>query len=728
MSFFEQIIKENDELPRKYAKVNQDGLLFLIDLEKQEANVLKDRSSRSDILVPRSVYYKSREYIITSISEKAFAKSSQLKSLQFSSDSELRLIEKDAFMLSSIQSLTIPSSLIELNTNWCKATTNLTEIKIMPNNQRFKLLDNKCIIAKSTPESENYDILVFACRDIESFTIPSFIKHIAPSAFYYCRNLKQITIPNDSELQTIGDYAFQFSSIERFTIPPTVIEISEEAFSNCAICSFEIPSNSQLKTIGKSCFRDSFIESIFIPSHVTQIGELALTCNMLKTVDFAEDCELEELDKNVFYDSNIERITIPSNVVVLKDGWCERTKNLTSVSVMPNNKRYKTYKDKYIIGKSSQESEDFDLLVFARRDIETAIIPSFITQICPFAFNNCSKLVRVEIPVESKLEIIDENAFTDSSIESIVIPPNLAELRSGWCNSTPNLTKIEVMPNNHHFICLDNKVVLGKSKKKSDDYDVLVFARRDIEAFTVPSFIKRIDRCAFQSCTKLKNVHFSDDSQLKSIENNAFESVSIKSISIPHHVTYIGECAFVSTAELRSVDIPIDSELQIIDHHAFSESSIERIFIPPLVERIGYGSFSCDRLRKVDMLPNSNLRVIDNYAFMSTSIETFNLPCHVTHIGSAAFSSTYNLKKFEITQNSELKIIGENAFSCSSLPSIFIPSHLTQFNGDIFYKCRNLQIVEISDDLDLKVIDKGLFNVSKSLIIMIPHNCSAHLI
>lgn len=57
----------------------------------------------------------------------------------------------------------------------------------------------------------------------------------------------------------------------------------------------------------------------------------------------------------------------------MRDGWCERTKNLTRVSVMPNNKRYLTYKDKYIIGKSSQESEDFDLLVFARRDIETAI-------------------------------------------------------------------------------------------------------------------------------------------------------------------------------------------------------------------------------------------------------------------------------------------------------------------------------------------------------------------
>lgn len=67
--FFEQTIKENDELSRKYAKENQDGLLFLIDLEKQEANELKDRSSRSDILIPRSVYYKSREYMITSVSE-----------------------------------------------------------------------------------------------------------------------------------------------------------------------------------------------------------------------------------------------------------------------------------------------------------------------------------------------------------------------------------------------------------------------------------------------------------------------------------------------------------------------------------------------------------------------------------------------------------------------------------------------------------------------------------
>lgn len=46
----------------------------------------------------------------------------QIKSIKFANDSEIQKIEKDAFYGSSIESISILSSLIELSDGWCNYT------------------------------------------------------------------------------------------------------------------------------------------------------------------------------------------------------------------------------------------------------------------------------------------------------------------------------------------------------------------------------------------------------------------------------------------------------------------------------------------------------------------------------------------------------------------------------------------------------------------------------
>lgn len=48
------------------------------------------------------------------------------------------------------------------------------------------MYENKYILQKSRYDKENYDILVFACRNIENATIPSFIEIIDSYAFEIC--------------------------------------------------------------------------------------------------------------------------------------------------------------------------------------------------------------------------------------------------------------------------------------------------------------------------------------------------------------------------------------------------------------------------------------------------------------------------------------------------------------------------------------------------------------
>ena len=80
--------------------------------------------------------------------------------------------------------------------------------------------------------------------------------------------------------------------------------------------------------------------------------------------------------------------------------------------------------------------------------------------------------------------------------------------------------------------------------------------------------------------TSIQSMPLASDSQLQTIDNNAFSHSAIKSIRIPSSVTFIGESAFSDCEQLESIEIPNDSKLKTIDNNAFYHSKIERITIP----------------------------------------------------------------------------------------------------------------------------------------------------
>ena len=87
---------------------------------------------------------------------------------------------------------------------------------------------------------------------------------------------------------------------------------------------------------------------------------------------------------------------------------------LQKIDVSEGNPIFKSY-DNFILGKLSVDKQDYDVLIFAERDIKNATIPSFIKIIGPYAFNFCTNLEKVEISNDSELEIIEKYAFSKSS-------------------------------------------------------------------------------------------------------------------------------------------------------------------------------------------------------------------------------------------------------------------------------------------------------------------------
>ena len=103
--------------------------------------------SKQTISIPRSINHENQEYLITSLSLDTYVYGrSMIENFKFAPDSELRTIENKFSFTCSITSLTIPSSVTELEDGWCRAAVRQTYVSVMPNNRRYLSIDNKFII------------------------------------------------------------------------------------------------------------------------------------------------------------------------------------------------------------------------------------------------------------------------------------------------------------------------------------------------------------------------------------------------------------------------------------------------------------------------------------------------------------------------------------------------------------------------------------------------------
>lgn len=570
-------------------KITINNIVFKLNDDTKTANICDNNNACGAVFIPRSICHNNQEYIINRIEERSFH-GSNVESIEFAPNSELRTIESNAFNGSNIRRLSLPSSLNCLKSGWCAETKELKKVTIQPNNKNFMNIDDKMIIGKSDSDNDEYDVLLFVRRDIEKVTIPSFIKKI-------------------------DAFSFSLSSIKSIEIPQHVTDICENAFQFCVnLQKVTFQPNSELRKIGKNAFHIVSIRSISIPKHVIKIEKNCFyQCDSLEKIEIDPDSELQKIERMAFSETKIEKLVFPSNLSELESGWCDGLKNLIEIKIMENNQYFKKYNENMIVGKSDQKSDIFDILVFVNRNVNSIIIPpeikiiasyalsySLITQIyipqnvtelCEGVFHNCKNLRHIEFSPDSELKIIGPVSFYKTKIERMTIPASVSTLSNRWISRAENLRVIEIDPNNQFYKKFNDKMIVGKTNSKSKDFDTLVFVNRDIK--TVMSFPPNIKRIA----------------------SNAFAYSSLQSISLLSSIESIGDSVFFMCTQLESIYIPENSQLVVIDHFAFVFSSIKSIFIPSKVTRISENALSfSDELEIVELDENLNIKI--NYGFV----------------------------------------------------------------------------------------------------------------
>lgn len=705
-------------IPPNSIQINQDDLICALNPLNLTASVTLP--NKEEIRIPRSINFNSKTFVITNINR---CNLTNVKSIIIAEDSAIHTLNLNNIISNKKYQISIPPSVEKIIFNHISDCICL----VSENNHNFAMTKTKLLFGKSKPDVDAFDTLLKSQGNIESVTIKSNVKFIKHFCFYNCTNLKTINFFRNSMLKTIEESCFENSSIERIVFPSSIIKIKSKAFCNChKLRNVSFPNNSKLEYIGEYSFSSSSIKSISIPANVTTIDSGAFrNCSFLTQIIFSSNSRLQKIGYSSFESSAIESIIIPSRVREIESGAFKNCQKLSDIKFTENSeiqtigqyafsrtaiKSIEIPKTIAIINEGLFESCSFLQNVsfsnesnlhtigskaFYRTGIKTISIPPHVKQIGEGAFCECMQLNSLTIPDDSDIEYIGDILTSSPSNKSFSIPSNVYYINNAWFCFNKHMINIIVSPNNKNFKWFNNSLLMRKSNPQADTFDVLIYAKRNIDHILIPSCVKYIDDFSFNHCSKLKTIEFESNSKLISIGDCAFRYSSITSIKIPQNVQTIGTSAFGSCSQLKNVTFSNDCAIRSIGSLAFYFTAIESITIPSKIKTLSPDIFyNCSKLTEVEFGSDSQLETIGKGSFSGSSITNIRIPPLVTTIERCAFKDCKKLHRIEFPENSKLKSIEEEAFRCSSITDINIPPFasvdITAFEGcDKFHKLYN---------------------------------------
>ncbi len=254
------------------------------------------------------------------------------------------------------------------------------------------------------PVTEISDLAFLGCDTVVNLTIPHTVYEIGDRAFSACSSLESINVSEYNQFYcSVDGVLFDKAMTElvqypaakqgtHYTVPDGVVEIEETAFRECELVEITLPSS--VKEIGYGAFEVS---------------------EKLETVKMSEGVEQIDMEA-FFYCTALKEVHIPASVKRIHNTAFISCTALESIDVSEDNE---TYEDtdgilfhkkaslliKYPAGKAQAEYS----------------IPEGCTQIGEWAFSDCAHLENVVL--HENVRSIGENAFWDCmSLKSISIP------------------------------------------------------------------------------------------------------------------------------------------------------------------------------------------------------------------------------------------------------------------------------------------------------------------
>ena len=256
----------------------------------------------------------------------------------------------------------------------------------------------------------------YECCELKSLKLPSGVTEIGSFAFKYCSRLTSLTLP--SGVTEIGVAAFYCSGLTSLIIPPGVTEIGDLVFKDCTdLTSLSLPSG--VTEIGSSAFEDCIgLTSLTLPSSVTEIGSSAFEgCRGLSSLTIPPG--VTKIGYYAFKGcSRLTSLTIHSDVTEIgyyAFGGCTGLKDV-SFYINGDFETYLTKNHPHIDVNCGIE------YYLNGKKITSVVIPSTITTLGEYVFQNCRDLTSVTVSWQSPISAGSAFYGVDRSKCTLYVP------------------------------------------------------------------------------------------------------------------------------------------------------------------------------------------------------------------------------------------------------------------------------------------------------------------
>lgn len=392
------------------------------------------------------------------------------------------------------------------------------------------------------------------------------------------------------------------------------------------------------------------LETVYIPSGLLEMETWTFSnCNSLKNIYVSSDNPNYKSENGILYTKNGSKLIrfganrsdilfeVPNEVTVISQKAFSNASNLKSITLSDS-----------------------------------------LTTIELNAFEGCTSLENIVIP--NSVTSINGGAFRDCiSLESVSIGNGVQELGRFVFYGCKSLKDITVDQNNLYFSSLDGNLY------DKDGYILIRYAVGNTQnSFSIPSGVITIGTCSFEGAEHLKEIIFSET--VTTIKGNAFHrALSLEIIHLPTSLKNIEENAFDSLTKIKEVHIKSLSSWLEVEHKGlysspFCDSAdlyvngelLEHLEIPSYVSEIPGRSFmGCQSIKTV-IISGATQTIGQSAFFGCKSIESVDIKDGVKSIEGSAFYGCSSLKEVNIPVS--VKYIGNYAFyKCTSLKSLGLP-------------------------------------------------------
>lgn len=360
--------------------VEINGIYYNLEII-EKANLYKAEVAQNpnkysgDVVIPKSVEFEGKTYLVTSIGDAAFLDCNGLTSISI--PNSVTKIGSGAFY----DCKNINSVLIEDLEGWCNIVFADNYSILEDGSSLYQRYNNPLYFAKK---------LYVNGEEIKDLVIPNSVTSLKDCAFIGFDGLTSVTIPEG--VTSIGKAAFQSCScLTSVTIPKSMTFIDGYAFGNCsaltsvnisdiaAWCNIEFSghyetSSNPLSYAHHLFFNGNEIKNLVIPNEIISINNYAFqNCSGLTSVTIPNS--ISSIGMCAFYGcSGLTSLTIPNSVTTINYQAFYGCSSIPSITI-PNSVTS-------IGGRAFNGCED----------LSTIIIGSGVKTIEEGVFSNCKKI------------------------------------------------------------------------------------------------------------------------------------------------------------------------------------------------------------------------------------------------------------------------------------------------------------------------------------------------